>query len=62
MTIIDFVELLVDDSQTIELWDNNKEEFVFRGEASEIPLEYEYKEITNIDPVQDNIITLNFGY
>lgn len=62
MTILEFVELFIDDSQVVELWDNNKEKVVFRGEASEIPLEYEYEEITSIDPVQNNIITLNFGY
>lgn len=62
MTIIDFVELLIDDCQTIELWDNNKEKVVFRGKAWEIPLKYEYEEITSIDPVQNNIIILNFGY
>lgn len=67
MTIADFAELFIDpDIQEIHIWDNDKEEIVWKGFVSEfcddICHENKYcdEEITSIDSVcEGNIICLN---
>lgn len=59
MTITDFVELLVDDSQEIEIWDIKQGSVIWKGKASEIPYKFLYEEILSIDPIYSNTVTLN---
>lgn len=63
MTVLEFIELLVDEySQHFNVYDNKKEEIIFDGIGDEMPDELLYEEISSIDNVyKDNngIITLN---
>lgn len=62
LTISDFVELLVDDCQEVEIYDCESDKTVYKGEACDIPSKYDYEDITSIDPVRDNIIVLNICF
>ena len=63
MTVEEIMELFVDDSQEIELWDINKEETVFKGDYRDLNdndlLYAELSSIDNIYPNNNGIITFN---
>lgn len=63
MTVEEIMELFVDDSQEIELWDINKEETVFKGDYRDLHddnlLYAEVSSIDNIYPNNKGIITFN---
>lgn len=63
MTVLEFIELLVDeDSQHFNIYDNEKDEIIFDGISAETPDEILYEEISSIDNVckgNDGVITLN---
>lgn len=53
MTIRDIIELFTDpDDQKFEVWDNDKEDVVFRGYINDLPEKYDYAEITGIDNLE----------
>lgn len=62
MFVIEIIRMFVDeDRQYFELWDNEKEEVIFKGYLSDLPEELEYAEVTSIDNVNGDVngITLN---
>lgn len=62
MLVIEFIEMFVDEhDQYFELWDNKKEETIFKGYKEDLPEELEEATITSIDNIYKgaNGITLN---
>ena len=62
LTVIEFIEMFVDEhDQYFELWDNEKEEIIFKGYKADLTEELEEAIITSIDNVSNgtNGITLN---
>lgn len=63
MTVRDFIEMFIEaQDQYFELWDNNKEEVVFKGYLFDLlGEEYEYATVTSIDNIEKGAkgITLN---
>ena len=59
LSVMDFMEMLVSEEQEVCLWSNEEEGTVFEGKARDIPEEFMYQEITSIDPIENNVITLN---
>ena len=51
-TVEEFMEMFIDgDSQYFQLWDNEKEDIVFRGYLPELPDELSLAEVTSIDNI-----------
>lgn len=51
-TVEEFMEMFIDeDSQYFQLWDNEKEDIIFRGYLSELPDELKEAEVTSIDNI-----------
>lgn len=61
MTIWDFVDLLTDDAQKIELFGCNSGETIYEGWANDLPNEYGGMELLSIDTLFDPTtkLTLN---
>ena len=62
MTVYDIMDLFIDDSQYMELYDTETDNVVYSGEYCDIPEEYTDREVCSIDNVyKDNngIVTLN---
>lgn len=62
MLVIEFIEMFVDENdQYFELWDNDKEEIIFKGYKEDLPEELEEATITSIDNIYQGVngITLN---
>ena len=62
MTVYDIMDLFIDDSQYIELYDTETDDVVYSGEYCDMPEEYIDREVCSIDNVyKDNngIVTLN---
>lgn len=51
MSIYDLIELFVDDSQSIYVYDLNTDNELFKGDASDIPADLEDMTICSIDNV-----------
>ena len=51
-TVEEFMGMFIDeDSQYFQLWDNEKEDIIFRGYLSELPDELKEAEVTSIDNI-----------
>lgn len=62
MTVYEFLEMFLEPSdQYFELWDNEKEEIVFKGYYSDLDEELENATVTSIDNIYKGVngITLN---
>ena len=62
MTVRDFLEMFIEaNDQYFELWDNEKEEVVFKGYYFDLDEELEYATVTSIDNIYKGAkgITLN---
>ena len=52
ITVEEFMEMFIDgDSQYFQLWDNEKEDVIFKGYLSELPDELRWAEVTSIDNI-----------
>ena len=62
MTVSDFLEMFIEPTdQYFELWDNEKEEVVFKGYYSDLDEKFEEATVTSIDNIYKGAkgITLN---
>lgn len=61
MTLYDFIELLTEDMQDIELWDCDEEKVVYKGMANDIPTHLGYREIQGIDSIFNPTTTITIN-
>ena len=62
MMVYELMDLFIDDAQSIELYDTDKEEIIYSGEYVDLPEEMENYEVCSIDNVykgNPGIVTLN---
>lgn len=62
MAVRDFLEMFIDENdQYFELWDNKKEEVIFRGYYFDLDEKLKYATVTSIDNIYKGAegITLN---
>lgn len=60
MYISDFVSLFIDDNFTLVIYDLYSDREIWRGYASDLPDDYQYREICSIDtPTKDCVVTVN---
>ena len=62
MTVVEFLEMFLEpNDQYFELWDNEKEEVVFKGYYFDLDEEFEDATVTSIDNIYNGAkgITLN---
>ncbi len=62
MTVYDIMDLFIDDSQYIELYDIETDNVVYSGEFCDMPEEFEDREVCSIDNIykgNEGVVTLN---
>lgn len=59
ITVREFLDLFNGDSQTIQLWDCDLADSVYVGNLFDVPSNYMEWNVTSLDPIQNDILTLN---
>lgn len=62
MSVYEIMELFIDDSQVVELYDTETETVIYAGEYCEMPDEFGDREVCSIDNIykeNKGVITLN---
>lgn len=60
MFLCDFISLINDEySQFVRIYDNELEDDIYYGSAYEVPSQWDFYMVTSIDPVANNVITIN---
>ena len=60
MLVYEFLEMFTESTlQRFELWSNEQEQIIFIGFLDELPQELQFAEVTSIDNITSNLITLN---
>ena len=59
MTVYELITMFIEENdQYFELWSNEKEEIIFKGYLSDLPEELYCAEVTSIDNILEDVITV----